>query len=143
MDVKKIKIISCLLYSIIQICFMGCRQDVYDPNNKDSNINEPITLDYYNSFTFMINANDITYYVVENTNLEEPLARINIGIESYQSGYVEIFVTNNQLVSLYSKKLETNTQNLSATLKGYSPERLAINFHNFTGNLKIVLNSSL
>lgn len=128
---------------IIQLANVGCREDVYDPNNKDLNINEPITLDYFNSYTFMINANNITYYVVENTNLEEPLAVLNIRIENYQSGYVEIFVTDNQLVSLYSKKLEFNTQNLTATLKGYSPERLAINFHNFSGNLKIELNSSL
>ena len=133
---------SCLLFCLIQVYFIGCREDVYDPNNKDSNVNEPITLNYYNSFTFMINANNITYYDVENTYLQEPLAEINIGIENYQMGYVEIFVTNNERVSLFGQKFTANTQNLTAILKGYSPERLAINFHNFSGNLKIVLNSS-
>ncbi len=143
MNVGKLKILFKYFFCAALILIIGCREDVYDPNNKDSNINEPIILDYYNSFTFMINANNITYYDVENTNIEEPLAEINIGIENYKSGYVEIFVTNNQLVSLYSQKLTKNTVNLTSTLKGYSPERLAINFHNFTGNLKIVLSNSL
>ncbi len=142
MDVSKIKIISRFFICTALLFIIDCRNEVYDPNNRDSNINEPIILNYYNSFTFMINANNITYYDVENTNLEEPLSEINIGIENYKAGYVEIFVTNKNLVSLYSQKLTRNTENLTSTLKGYSPERLAINFHNFTGNLKIVLSSS-
>ncbi len=139
----KNKILFYLEVGLFVIMISGCREDFFDPNSKDVNVNEPITLDYYNSYTFMINANNISYYVVENTNLVDPLANLNIDIENYENGYIEIYVTDNNFFQMYGKKFDNNVQNLTEVLKGYSPERLVISFHNFTGNLKIELNTSL
>ncbi len=126
---------------LVCISIPSCREDIYDPNNNNNNINEPMVLSYSNSFSFLLNANNITYYVVNQTQLSEPTTSINISVEDYQSGYVEVFVTDEQLNSLYSIKIDSNKTNISALVRNYIPERVAIHFHQFTGNLNIQLSS--
>ncbi len=135
-----------LKYLFIPACLVlinlpACREDIYDPNANGSNINEPMVLSYSNSFSFLLNANDITYYVVNYTQLSETTTQVIISVQNYQSGYVEIFVTDEQLNPLYSVKIDSNAANVSANIKNNIPERVALHFHQFTGNLKVQLNS--
>ena len=141
-NLKRQKYIFLLLSYLFCLSFWGCREDIYDPNNKDSSINEPITISYRNSYSFLINARQITYYVADSTQIDGPAAQLSVSLDNYQAGYVEVYITDLQKNSVYSGRFNSNIKSMTAYLNGHLPERLALNFQNFSGNLRIDINSS-
>jgi hypothetical protein len=117
----------------------SCREDIVDPNNKGGNVNEPVSFNVPNSYTFIINANDVTRYVVDTASFQDSKTNLFVTLSNYKAGYVEIFVSNNRGISLYAKRFNTNQSNLMNELVGYVPYKVAINFYNFSGQLKVEL----
>jgi len=135
------KIIKILAVPITLVIFIlsGCRDDITDPNNKGGNVNEPIILSYFDSFSFYINADEITYDLVEQTNLSEAESVIFVSVDNYKSGYVEVIVSSNNYKSLYAERFTKKTAGKYENISGYVPDRLVIQFYNFTGNLRVEL----
>jgi len=129
--------------SLVLFSLFSCRDDIADPNNKGGNVNEPIVLNYYDSFSFFINADGITYDLIEQTNLSEAESKIYVSVDNYKSGYVEVIVSNKDYKSIYAERFIEKTAGTYQDISGYVPERLVIQFYNFTGNLRIELVSAL
>ncbi len=119
----------------------GCREEVTDPNNLIGNINEPVILNGFSYYSFLINANEITQYVVEETQLSEPSSRLGVSLTDYRAGYVEIFVTGSRSVSLYAQKFNDNYSTEDTVLNKGAPIYLKMYFYKFSGNLKVDINS--
>lgn len=142
-SIKKILNILIIPITLILFSSVGCRDEVTDPNNLGGNVNEPIVLNYSGSFSFFINADGITYDLIENTNLSEAESKIYVSVDNYKSGYVEVIVSTNEYKSLYAGRFSEKTQGTYQDISGYVPERVVIQFYNFSGNLRLELVSSL
>jgi len=136
------KRVSAVLYIFLLLglpSLNSCREDIVDPNNKGGNVNEPVSFNNPNSYTFIINADNVTRYVVDTASFQDSKTNLFVTLSNYKAGYVEIFVTNQRGISLYAKRFNTNQSNLKNELVGYVPYRVAINFYNFSGQLKVEL----
>lgn len=135
---RKIKKISILFIWII-LLFSGCRDDIINPDNKVGNANEPIILNNYRYFSFYLNADKMTYYVLEQAKIDVTNFRLYISIDDYKAGYVEIAVSDNNNILLYSDRFSKKTDAFYKDISGSLPQRVVFNFSNFSGSLKFEL----
>jgi hypothetical protein len=135
---KKIKKISILFIWLILI-FSGCRDDIINPDNKAGNVNEPIILSNNSYFSFYLNADKITYYVLEQAKINVTEFRLYISIDDYKAGYLEIAVSDNNHKLLYFGRFSKKTNAFYKDISGYVPQHVVINFNNFSGSLKFEL----
>ena len=138
---KYIKYFSAPEICLALMILAGCREEVADPDNLIGNVNEPVILNGFSYYSFLINANNITQYVVEETQLSEPLSRLDVSLTEYKAGYVEIFVTGSRSASLYAKKFNDNYLSEDTVLNKGAPVYLKMYFYKFSGNLKVDINS--
>lgn len=131
-----------LFILLISIVTLSCRDDIYDPNSPETNVNEPMVSNNLDSFSFILNAKNITYYVVSKTRLSDPYTSLSIYIDNYKSGYASITISDTVLNTYYYVLMDSSKTNVSTKLTNYIPERIAIQFHNFTGKLNIFLSSA-
>jgi hypothetical protein len=123
---------------VLAVLFISCRQDVIPPDNPAGNINEPVYSRTNFSYTFTINASNITRTVTNNTFLDTFRSRIHIVVNDYSSGRVEILVEDDD-VRLYSAVINQNTSGMLQEINGFRPEIITINFINFTGKFRLTL----
>ena len=130
------------LFICIDLCilnFLGCREDIYNPNSSVGNKNEPVTQNHFDMYSFAIDADNFNFNVVEYTRLTDTENFLNFSIDNYQSGYVDLFISDSTFDVLYNNRLIKNNIEVYDTLTGYVPEKIVINFHNFSGNLKVAV----
>ncbi|HKB86892.1 MAG TPA: hypothetical protein VKD08_12015 [Ignavibacteriaceae bacterium] len=123
--------------AISTILFSACREDVVAPGNEAGNINQPVRLKSGSSYTFIINANNITTSFFDYSGVSSSHAQLLLSLEDYSQGRAgfNIYDTGNRLV--YQKLLTDNVEPISASLDGITPVFLEINFTNFSGKLRI------
>ncbi len=87
------------IYFVVTVLLLiiSCREDIIVPDNLATNVNEPILLNESNSYSFVINAQNISIDVVNNTNFSANTSRISITIVDYSSGYVRIKIIDKQM----------------------------------------------
>ncbi len=131
-----------IILLLISIVTPSCRDDIYDPNGSESNVNEPLVTNNPDSFSFILNAKNITYYVVNKTRLSDPYTSLSINVDKYKSGYASISISDTVLNASFYVTMDSSNTNVATKLTNYIPERVAIQFHNFTGKLNILLTSA-
>ncbi|RPI71556.1 MAG: hypothetical protein EHM47_09980 [Ignavibacteriales bacterium] len=127
---------------LISIIFISCREEIVSPDNPAGNINEPVYSRTSFSYTFTINAENITRLVRDNTNLNITSSRIFLIIDDYASGRVEINIQNDDSFIIYSSVFANNTYGIIEEFEGYLPAYITINFIDFTGKFKVILSNS-
>lgn len=123
---------------LFSVLFISCRQDVIPPDNPAGNINEPVYSRTNFSYTFTINASNITRTVTNSTFLDTFRSRIQVVVVDYSSGSVEVVVEDDD-VRLYSAVLNQNTNGMLEEINGFRPETITINFIDFTGKFRVTL----
>ncbi len=120
--------------------YVSCREDIIAPDNFATNVNEPILLNESNSYSFVINAQNISIDVVNNTNFSSNTSRISITIVDYSSGYVSVRIVDKQTNSRFSYFGNEEEDFFTQSLNGYVPASVGIKAVDFSGKLKIDLN---
>jgi hypothetical protein len=134
---KKLKLISLIFITLV---LSSCREEIIPPGNKSGNINQPVVEKYLNSFSFTINADNITYNLNEYMNFNERNAQIFISVFDHSSGSVELSLFGKTRQLIFSKKAENDITGESVKTNSDIPESLRIDFENFTGKLKLTVN---
>ena len=122
------------------LLFISCREDIIAPDNFATNVNEPILINESNSYSFVINAQNISIDVVNNTNFNANTSRVSITIVEYSSGSVRIRIIEEQTKSRFTYFGNDEEDFFSESLNGYVPASVAIKTVDFSGKLKIELN---
>ena len=126
-----------ILFSLI--LFGSCREDIVPPNNPAGNINEPVQTRTNNSYTFVINANNISKSVSNYLSLYSTNMRLYTSVLDISSGSVQIFLLNSYNYAWYSRTIATEIQDNYVELTGNYPNQIQIKMNNFTGKLKVQL----
>lgn len=135
MNKRIINIFIILLISMVLL--PSCREEVIAPGNPAGNVNQPVRLRSGSSYTFIINAVNISATVNDYSGVYSTHSQLVITLEDYLQGRVNfnIYDYSNRLV--YQKLLADNITPLSTSLDGITPDIVNISFINFTGKLKI------
>jgi hypothetical protein len=129
-----------LIYLIpLLILLSGCREEIIPPGNTAGNVNEPVQQRTNNSYSFLINAENISSNVIDYPSLNAFRTRIFMNIRGESSGSVEITFYNDDRLRLYSFLMDDELKVVSNNYEGDSPDVVEIHFRNFTGNLEIKL----
>ncbi len=129
-----------IFFVAVFLLFISCREIVVAPDNFAANVNEPILINETNSYTFIINAKNISIDVINNTVFNSNRSRISITIVDYSSGYVTIRVVDRQQNNRFSYFGNDDEDFFTQLLNGYIPASVGITAVDFSGKLKIQLN---
>src|SRR5512143_3248615 len=79
----------------IMLILSSCREDIIPPNTPSSNLNEPVRLVSGSSYTFILNANNISTTYRDYSGLSGTHSMINISLTDYKSGTVIFHIYSN------------------------------------------------
>jgi len=111
------------------------------PENIAGNVNEPLEVNHYNSYTFLLDAKKISVDYSRQADFTSLTSRISITISDYSSGSVKFQIRDNQLNSRFSYLGNKNVESYTEVLDGFVPISVELQAANFTGKLKIQLSS--
>jgi hypothetical protein len=132
------------LWLIISVIIsFSCREEIISPKNKSGNVNEPYKSSNRNSYTFILNADNISQTVIDFPTITYSNSRIFISLSDYTSGSVEIVIATKAKQVLYRNKLAENNDGSFGVVEGIKPEVIEIYFNDFTGKLKLQLTGIL
>lgn len=120
--------------------FYSCREDIITPNNSAGEVNEPIRLTSNTSYTFILNANNISTTVQDYPGLNSQHSILLLTLSDYQQGNASLTVYEYSKQLVYQTTITNNIDQLSINLDFVSPDIINIKFDNFTGKLKLELN---
>ena len=123
----------------VLLLFISCREDIIAPDNFATNVNEPIFINEFNSYSFVINAQNISIDAVYNTNFSANTSRISITIVDYASGYVNVRIIDKQSNNRFNYFGNDEEDFFTQSLNGYVPAFVEIKAVDFSGKLKIQL----
>ena len=127
------------LMILLSLFILSCREDVILPENLDTNVNQPIQSNETNSYSFTLNAQEISIDILNNANFTSNRARVNISINDYSSGHVTVKVLDEQMNDRFSYFGNDNESFFTESLFGFIPGSVSIKAVEFTGNLKVEL----
>jgi hypothetical protein len=123
----------------IIITLTSCREEIIPPNNPTGNMNQPVKEVTLNSYSFLINAGDITYNLYDYVRFENSRAQVYLSIFDYNSGSVEISLIGKSKRVIYSKKVESDLNGEYFRITNEIPDAVIINFKDFTGKFKLTV----
>ena len=121
----------------------SCRDEIISPENNFGNVNEPYKSNYWNSYTFILNSENLSQNVIDYPRISYINSRIFISVLNRTSGSVEVVILTKSSEVLYQKKLEEDTTGSYGILEGIKPEIIEIRLNQFTGKLKFQLTGIL
>ncbi len=134
---KKSSLIWLIGLLLILIFIPSCREDIVAPGNAAGNINQPVRLQTGSSYTFLINAENLSTTFRDFSGVGSTHSNLTLSLDDYSRGQASfyIFDYSNQLI--YNKLMKENIKTISTSLEGKTPDIISITFTNFTGKLKI------
>jgi hypothetical protein len=117
----------------------SCREEIIPPNNPTGNVNQPVKEVTLNSYSFLINAGEITYNLYDYIKFENSRAQVFISIVEYSSGSVEISLIGKSKRIIYSKRVESDINGEYSRINNEVPDAVIINFKDFTGKFKLTV----
>ena len=130
------------LLTLIIFIFFSCRENIISPENSPGNINKPVKIKSSESYTFEINAFKITFNETDDTQLKITRADVFISITNYSSGMVSVTIVGDNKLDLYSLSFTGNTNGRFAKITNHVPEKVRLEFKNFSGSLRLKVTRS-
>jgi hypothetical protein len=124
---------------IVSLFLFGCREEVISPNNPAGNINDPIQLRTNYSYTFLINAQNFSMNIKEDTFLNFDKSLITYKLTDYVAGSINVIIFNNQKQQIYSKTLSGTDGTIPSNVVDENPSRIEIKFNDFSGKFTVKL----
>lgn len=128
---------------IVSVISFSCREEIISPQNKSGNVNEPYKSSNRNSYTFILNADNISQTVIDYPSITYSNSRVFISLADYITGSVEIVIATKAKQVLYRNRLTENNNGSYGVVEGIKPEVIEIYFNDFTGKLKLQLTGIL
>jgi hypothetical protein len=129
-----------LLSAFLLLFLSSCREEIIPPNNPAGNVNQPVRETMLNSYSYIINAGDITHNLYDYIKFDNSRAQVFISIVDYASGSVEVSLIGKSKRIIFSKVAETDINGEYARINNEVPDAVIINFKDFTGKFKISIN---
>lgn len=137
-----LQISLCVIISFLVLSFYSCRENIITNQNSLGNINEPVKSKNPESYSFEINASKITFNETDETQLNITKSDVQISVTNYSSGIVIITVVGDNLMNLYTSSFTNNGNSPTVKITNHIPEKIKVDFQNFSGKLKININRS-
>lgn len=137
------KYLALIIFVLTSLMFTCCREEVISPKNNFGNVNEPYKSSSRNSYTFILNAENLSQFVVDYPSIIYSNSRIFVSVIDYASGSVEVVVLTKSREVIYRNKLVEDNNGLYETVKGIRPEIIEFHLNGFTGKLKFQLTGIL
>lgn len=134
---KKSSLIYLTGLLFILILIPSCREDIIAPGNAAGNINQPVRLHDGSSYTFLINAEDISTTFKDFSGVKSTHSQLILSLEDYSQGQASFYIFDYSNQLLYNRLMKANIKTISASLEGRTPDIITITFKNFTGKLNI------
>ena len=128
---------------ILVLLIAACREDIVEPDTFVGTINEPVQINEPNSYTFIIDAQNMSVNVINNTYIASVASRISISIINHSSGYVIISVIDREDNSRFSYFGDEEERLFSEALIGYIPAHVRISTSDFSGKLKVEIRKTI
>ncbi|GAB4293091.1 MAG: hypothetical protein Kow0098_13790 [Ignavibacteriaceae bacterium] len=119
--------------------FQSCREEIIPPDNFSGNVNEPQQLVAQNSYTFIINADNITIEHSGDTYFNTNSALILFNITGYEQGTAIFRLLDSSGNIIYTRILNSNLDLEEQVLNSAVPSKVQIIFNSFTGKVKLEL----
>lgn len=127
-----------IFFLLLSVFIAGCREEIISPDNPDANVNEIIREKTPNTFTFSVNAENMSFNVEQHPDLNFQKMRLSFTISDYYSGETSLRVYNRSNL-LYGNEFQRNLNGDFVDFSGTPPTSLQIRCSNFTGKLRIHL----
>lgn len=126
------------IFLLLGILIAGCREDIITPDNPDANVNEIVKEKTPNTFSFSVNAENMSFNVEQYPDLNFQKTRLSFTISDYSSGETSLKVYNRSNL-LYDNEFKRNLNGNFVDFTGTPPTTLQIRCSDFTGKLRIHL----
>ncbi len=133
--------ISLLAISSVLVLFSSCREDIIPPNSPSSNLNQPVRLISSGSYTFILNANNVSSTYNDYSGLIGNHSLIHISLTDYKNGTVFLHIYNKSEETIFQKAMSINIDEFTEYVDNENPTIVQMIFNDFTGNLKIVVDN--
>ncbi len=142
---KKVLRITLFTFSFLSIfiLFSSCREDIITPNTPVTNINEPVTSNDYNYYSFTINAENASYYVMDHPNFNYGSTRVYYAVSNHSNGSATITLKDKNNNIRYRSNINSDSDGITHSLEGVIPGTVEIDFNHFTGILQLQLTGYL
>jgi hypothetical protein len=137
------KYLVLIIFILASLISASCREEVISPKNNGGNVNEPFKSSYQNSYTFILNAENLSQFVIDYPNIIYSNSRIFVSVADYTAGSVEVVVLTKSREVIYRNKLVEDNNGSYEIVKGIRPEIIEILLNGFTGKLKVQLTGVL
>ena len=125
------------LLIVILIISFSCREEIIEPDNMVGNINEPVQLTERNSYSFLLNARNLTMSLSVPIYFSSARTRFNVRLIDYESGYINVSVQDLSNIERFRYYMAEEVSYHTELLDGYVPTTININTDNFSGKIKI------
>ncbi len=122
---------------LILVFIPSCREDIVAPGNAAGNVNQPVRLTSGSSYTFLINAENISTTFKDFSGISSTHSKLILSLDDYSHGQAAFYIFDYSKQLLYNKLMKDNIGTISASLEGRTPDIISVSFSNFTGKLKI------
>jgi len=118
---------------------VSCREDILHPDDFAGNVNEPVQLNSRNSYTFIINAKNLSMNISALASFNTTLARISVTLVDYESGYVSVTVKDLDEIERFRYFANEDVSLFTEVINGYLPNSIDIRMQELSGKLKVQL----
>lgn len=119
--------------------FISCREEIIQPDNISGNINQPTQIKEFNSYTFIINADNANFTHSEQTIFTFDVVNLLITNLDYAKGGVELNILNDNGDSYFVYFVNEEIASRIISVQGFIPSSIEIQLIDFTGKLKVQL----
>ncbi len=121
------------------ILVISCREDIIHPDEFAGNVNEPVQLNSRNSYTFIINAKNLSMNISALTSFNTTLARISVTLIDHEAGYVNISVKDLNSLERFRYFADEDVRLFTEVINGYLPNTIDIRMQELSGKLRVQL----
>jgi len=136
---KKHKYWALIFLILAAIMVNSCREEIISPKNNSGNVNEPYKSNSRNSFTFILNAENLSQKVVDYPTINYSNSRIFVSVLDHGSGSVEVVILTKSREVIYRNKLVDDDNGSYGVVEGIRPGIIEIDLRDFTGKVKVQL----
>jgi hypothetical protein len=124
---------------LVILTLTSCREEIIPPNNPSGNLNHPVKESALNSYSFIMNAADITYNIYDYIKFDNNRTQVFISILDYSKGSVELSLLSKSKRIIFNKTAAADISGEYSRLSNEIPDAVVMNFKDFTGKIKLTL----
>ena len=139
--------INLLIKVFVCLCFLqianSCREEIITPDNFVDRINDPVQVREFNSYIFILNAENFSMNLNIPSLFSSLRTRFSIKLVDYKSGYASISAQDYNSIERFRYFIADEIAYDTELLDGFVPENIKIRTENLSGKIKIEFRKTL